>query len=72
MTAGGVFGGATTCTVNDAGARLNDPPVLLETCVRVTVVVPVAPEVIVTVLTSPQLPNVSEAGLTVATDVSLD
>jgi hypothetical protein len=72
VTAGGVFGGGTTLTVNAAGARLKDAPVVLDTSVRVTVAEPVAPDVTVTVLTSPQLPNVREAGLAVATDVSLE
>jgi hypothetical protein len=51
---------------------LKEPPVVLEISVRVTFAVPVVPDVTVTVLTSPQLPNVMEAGLTVATDVSLE
>jgi hypothetical protein len=72
VTVGGVFGGGTTWTVNAAGTRLKDAPVVLETCVSLTSAEPAAPDVTVTVLTSPQLPKVREAGLTVATDASLE
>jgi hypothetical protein len=51
---------------------LKDAPVVLDVCAKLTVAVPGDPEVTVTVSTSPQLSNATEAGLAVATDASLE
>jgi hypothetical protein len=67
-----VFAGGATLTVNAAGARLNAPPVVFEACVALIVADPDPTGVTVKIFVSPQLPNVTEDGLTVATEGSLD
>jgi hypothetical protein len=70
-----VFGGGATLTVNVTGARLNVPAVVFDVSVALTVAVPCAPGVTVTigpVVEVTQLVNVMDDGLTVATDVLLD
>src|SRR5215208_2998516 len=69
VSAGGV--GLETVTENVAVLRLNVPPVLLLTSVRVMFAVPGLTPVTVTEGVSPQEPKVSCEGLTVATAVSL-
>ena len=73
-TCGGVFagGGAVTFTVKVAGARPKEPPVLFEVCEALIVADPCADGVTVRARTSPQEPNVTEDGLTVATDELLE
>jgi hypothetical protein len=62
-----VFAGAVTFAVKLAGAKLNEPPVVLETSVSEIVALPAATGVTLTVTTSPQLVQVIDAGETMAT-----
>ena len=58
--------------MNVAGARLKVPPVLFDVCDSVTVADPIATGVTVSVGVTPQLVNVIEDGLTVATPALLE
>ena len=59
-------------TVKVAGARLKEPAVVLAVWVKLMVAEPALWGVTVRVLTSPQALNVTELGLTVATEVLLE
>jgi len=71
---GAVFAGvgSVTVTVKVAGATLKVPAVVFEVWVKLMVAVPTPWGVTVRALVSPQLPKVTELGLTVATAALLE
>jgi hypothetical protein len=64
--------GAVTLTVKVAGAGLNESPVSLLDWLTLIVVEPTLFGVTVSICAKPQLVKVTEDGLTVATEVSLE